>query len=49
MQKDFSHRPDKHIVTRLLQCWDNGANSLDLVAMKTGIWDLSVQYNIVYW
>ncbi|KAK4824614.1 hypothetical protein QYF61_016920 [Mycteria americana] len=29
MQKDFSHRPDEHIVTWLLQCWDNGASSLE--------------------
>ncbi|KAK4826016.1 hypothetical protein QYF61_003837 [Mycteria americana] len=30
MRKYFSHRPGKHIVTWLLQCWDNGASSLEL-------------------
>ncbi|KAK4821357.1 hypothetical protein QYF61_018895 [Mycteria americana] len=30
MQKDFSHRPGEHVVTWLLQCWDNGASSLEL-------------------
>ena len=30
MRKDFSHRPDKHIITWLLRCWDNGASSLEL-------------------
>ncbi|GAB0201686.1 protein NYNRIN-like [Grus japonensis] len=30
MQKDFSHRPSKHIITWLLRCWDNGASSLEL-------------------
>jgi len=27
-RKDFSHHPNEHIVTWLLQCWDNGANSV---------------------
>jgi len=30
MWKDFSRHPGKHIVTWLLQCWDNGARSLEL-------------------
>ncbi|KAK4819771.1 hypothetical protein QYF61_011371 [Mycteria americana] len=30
MQKDFSCRPGKHVVTWLLRCWDNGASSLEL-------------------
>jgi len=30
MWKDFSHHPGEHIVTWLLRCWDNGANSLEL-------------------
>ncbi|GAB0209877.1 hypothetical protein GRJ2_003453400 [Grus japonensis] len=30
MRKDFSRRPGKHIITWLLQCWDNGASSLEL-------------------
>jgi len=30
MQKDFSHHPGEHIATWLLQCWDNGASSLEL-------------------
>ncbi|PKU32055.1 ubiquitin carboxyl-terminal hydrolase 4 [Limosa lapponica baueri] len=30
MQKDFSRLPGEHIVTWLLQCWDNGASSLEL-------------------
>jgi len=30
MRKYFSHHPGKHIVTWLLQCWDNGASSLEL-------------------
>jgi len=30
MQKDFSRHPGEHIVTWLLRCWDNGANSLEL-------------------
>ncbi|KAK4832073.1 hypothetical protein QYF61_020629 [Mycteria americana] len=30
MQEDFSRRPGKHIVTWLLQCWDNRASSLEL-------------------
>ncbi|KAK4811012.1 hypothetical protein QYF61_015716 [Mycteria americana] len=30
MRKDFSHRPGEHIVTWLLQCWDNRASSLEL-------------------
>ncbi|GAB0184017.1 hypothetical protein GRJ2_000867000 [Grus japonensis] len=29
MQKDFGHHPGEHIVTWLLQCWDNGAGSLE--------------------
>ncbi|KAK4830747.1 hypothetical protein QYF61_013197 [Mycteria americana] len=29
-RKDFSRRPVKHVVTRLLRCWDNGASSLEL-------------------
>ena len=28
-QKDFSRHPGEHIVIWLLQCWDNGANSLE--------------------
>jgi len=30
MRKDFSCHPDKHIVTWLLQCSDNGVSSLEL-------------------
>jgi len=30
MHKDFSRHPSEHIVTWLLQCWDNGASSLEL-------------------
>jgi len=30
MRKDFSHHPGEHIVTWLLQCWDNRASSLEL-------------------
>ncbi|GAB0205046.1 hypothetical protein GRJ2_002970200 [Grus japonensis] len=30
MRKDFSCHPGEHIVTWLLQCWDNGASSLEL-------------------
>ncbi|KAK4814672.1 hypothetical protein QYF61_024979 [Mycteria americana] len=30
MQKDFGHHPGKHIVTWLLQRWDNGASTLEL-------------------
>ncbi|PKU29305.1 ubiquitin carboxyl-terminal hydrolase 4 [Limosa lapponica baueri] len=30
MRKDFSRLPGEHIVTWLLRCWDNGANSLEL-------------------
>jgi len=30
MQKYFSRHPGKHIVTWLLQCWNNGASSLEL-------------------
>ncbi|KAK4819775.1 hypothetical protein QYF61_011375 [Mycteria americana] len=30
MQKYFSCHPGKHVVTWLLQCWDNGASSLEL-------------------
>ncbi|KAK4817063.1 hypothetical protein QYF61_027092 [Mycteria americana] len=30
MRKYFSHRPDEHIVTWLLRCWDSGASSLEL-------------------
>ncbi|KAK4815958.1 hypothetical protein QYF61_010452 [Mycteria americana] len=30
MRKDFSRRPGEHVVTWLLQCWDNGASSLEL-------------------
>ena len=30
MRKDFSRHPGEHIVTWLLWCWDNGANSLEL-------------------
>jgi len=30
MWKDFSRHPSEHIVTWLLRCWDNGANSLEL-------------------
>ena len=30
MRKDFSRRPGEHIITWLLQCWDNGASSLEL-------------------
>ncbi|GAB0208219.1 hypothetical protein GRJ2_003287600 [Grus japonensis] len=30
MQKDFSCHPGEHIITWLLQCWDNGASSLEL-------------------
>jgi len=30
MRKDFSHHPGEHTVTWLLQCWDNGARSLEL-------------------
>ncbi|GAB0207870.1 hypothetical protein GRJ2_003252700 [Grus japonensis] len=30
MQKDFSHLLGEHIITWLLQCWDNGASSLEL-------------------
>ncbi|KAK4811298.1 hypothetical protein QYF61_023350 [Mycteria americana] len=30
MREDFSRRPGEHIVTWLLQCWDNGASSLEL-------------------
>ncbi|GAB0207941.1 hypothetical protein GRJ2_003259800 [Grus japonensis] len=30
MQKYFSHPSGKHIVTWLLQCWDNGTRSLEL-------------------
>ncbi|KAK4821436.1 hypothetical protein QYF61_020019 [Mycteria americana] len=30
MQKYFSRCPGKHVVTWLLQCWDNGASSLEL-------------------
>jgi len=30
MQKDFNRHPGEHIVTWLLQCWDNGASSLEL-------------------
>ncbi|GAB0204778.1 hypothetical protein GRJ2_002943400 [Grus japonensis] len=29
-QKDFSCHPGEHIVTWLLQCWDNGASSPEL-------------------
>ncbi|KAK4831213.1 hypothetical protein QYF61_016050 [Mycteria americana] len=29
-RKDFSHCPGRHIVTWLLQYWDNGASSLEL-------------------
>ncbi|KAK4811260.1 hypothetical protein QYF61_022157 [Mycteria americana] len=34
MRKDFSCRPGVHIVTWLLRCWDSGASSLELEAMK---------------
>lgn len=40
-------RPDKHIVTWLLQCWDNGANSLDLSgteAMYLGYYLICILY-----
>jgi len=30
MRKDFGHHPGDHFVTWLLQCWDNGASSLEL-------------------
>ena len=30
MRKDLSRHPGKHIVTWLLQCWDNGASRLEL-------------------
>ncbi|KAK4813969.1 hypothetical protein QYF61_003703, partial [Mycteria americana] len=30
MRKDFSHRPGEHVVTWLLQCWGDGASSLEL-------------------
>ncbi|KAK4821311.1 hypothetical protein QYF61_018060 [Mycteria americana] len=30
MRKDFSRHPGEHIATWLLQCWDSGANSLEL-------------------
>ncbi|KAK4826605.1 hypothetical protein QYF61_010405 [Mycteria americana] len=30
LRKDFSCHPGKHIVTWLLQCWDNGPSSLEL-------------------
>ncbi|GAB0203944.1 ceramide transfer protein [Grus japonensis] len=30
MRKDFSRLPGEHIITWLLQCWDNGASSLEL-------------------
>jgi len=30
MRKDFSCQPGEHIVTWLLQCWENGASSLEL-------------------
>jgi len=30
MRKDFSRHLGEHIVTWLLQCWDNGASSLEL-------------------
>ena len=30
MRKDFNRDPGEHIVTWLLQCWDNGASSLEL-------------------
>lgn len=31
MERDFSHSCGEHIATWLLQCWDNGDQSLDLV------------------
>ncbi|XP_049649580.1 uncharacterized protein LOC126035259 isoform X2 [Accipiter gentilis] len=30
MRKDFGRRIGEHIITWLLRCWDNGANSLEL-------------------
>ncbi|XP_049649681.1 uncharacterized protein LOC126035292 [Accipiter gentilis] len=30
MRKDFGHRIGENIITWLLRCWDNGANSLEL-------------------
>ena len=30
MQKDFSHQPDKQILSWLLQCWDFGASRQEL-------------------
>ncbi|KAK4822055.1 hypothetical protein QYF61_008864 [Mycteria americana] len=35
MQKDFSRCPGGHIVTWLLQCWDEGASSLELEGKET--------------
>lgn len=35
MLKDFICHSDEHIVTWLLWCWDNRANSLDTVSSKT--------------
>ncbi|KAK4826862.1 hypothetical protein QYF61_011899 [Mycteria americana] len=34
MRKDFSRRPGEHIVTWLLRCWESGANSLELEAIR---------------
>jgi len=33
MWKGFSCHPGEHIVTCLLQCWDNGASRLDLMQL----------------
>ncbi|KAK4815853.1 hypothetical protein QYF61_009021 [Mycteria americana] len=34
MRKYCSHHPGEHVVTWLLQCWDNGASSLELQGRK---------------
>ena len=34
MHKDFSHCPDNRTVTWLLRCWDNEADSLDVLGIE---------------